>query len=291
MEIHQLKTFISVAQEGSITRASDRLFLSQPAVSAHIKAIEDTLGVVLFVRTVRGMLLTEQGRTLLAQAENVLAEHQRLLVLASQLKAEPSGYLRLGVNGASAAVLAALVAVLSARYPGIELKLHYAGSKEILEQIRDGRLDAGFYNETATPSSDISVLEVARFSIYLAASKGLLDVGGEPNWPLLASYPWVCPTTSTCCGALVEQLFEAHNIQPQMVAIDNEQAIQNLIVAGAGIGLLHENAALEAVERDEIELIYKLATPARTLFAYSSKSPSVPLIRLIHELLVDVIGG
>ncbi|MEG1056341.1 MAG: LysR family transcriptional regulator, partial [Janthinobacterium sp.] len=53
MEIHHLKTFATVAREGSITRASERLFLSQPAVSAHVKAMEDYLGLTLFERTAR----------------------------------------------------------------------------------------------------------------------------------------------------------------------------------------------------------------------------------------------
>jgi DNA-binding transcriptional LysR family regulator len=65
MEIHQLKTFVTVAREGSITRASELLYLSQPAVSAHIKAIEDTLGLALFERTPRGMSLTADGARLL----------------------------------------------------------------------------------------------------------------------------------------------------------------------------------------------------------------------------------
>lgn len=58
MEIYQLRTFVTIAKEGSITRASELLFLSQPAVSAHIKAMEDELGLVLFERTPRGMSLT-----------------------------------------------------------------------------------------------------------------------------------------------------------------------------------------------------------------------------------------
>ncbi|HEY1407941.1 MAG TPA: LysR family transcriptional regulator, partial [Promineifilum sp.] len=68
MEIYQLRTFVTVARESSITRAWELLFLSQPAVSAHIKAMEDELGLVLFDRTPRGMGLTSHGVKLLAKA-------------------------------------------------------------------------------------------------------------------------------------------------------------------------------------------------------------------------------
>ncbi len=66
MDLHQLKTFVTVAREGSITRASELLHLSQPAVSAHIKAIEDAFDLKLFDRKARGMTLTADGQRLLA---------------------------------------------------------------------------------------------------------------------------------------------------------------------------------------------------------------------------------
>lgn len=88
MDLHQLKTFVAVAREGSITRASGLLHLSQPAVSAHIKAMEDTLGLSLFERTPRGMSLTPDGQRLLAKAEQTLAAHQELMAEATRTKGE-----------------------------------------------------------------------------------------------------------------------------------------------------------------------------------------------------------
>ncbi len=114
MDIHQLKTFVTVAREGSITRASDLLFLSQPAVSAHIKAMEDTLGILLFDRTPKGMVLTHGGHRLLVKAEDVLCSHQRFLSEATRIKGILSGKLRLGVGGhASSEALGRLLCSLS----------------------------------------------------------------------------------------------------------------------------------------------------------------------------------
>ena len=76
MDFYQLKTFVTVAREGSVTRASERLHLSQPAVSAHIKALEDALGLTLFERTPRGMSLTADGRRLVVKAELALSAHR-----------------------------------------------------------------------------------------------------------------------------------------------------------------------------------------------------------------------
>jgi DNA-binding transcriptional LysR family regulator len=73
VEIYQLKTFVAVAAEGNLTRAAERVFTSPPVVSAQLKALEDELGVRLFDRTPRGMVLTTAGQRLLAEAHRTIA--------------------------------------------------------------------------------------------------------------------------------------------------------------------------------------------------------------------------
>ena len=81
MELYQLRSFAAVAELGHLTRAAERLHVSQPALSAQIKALEDELAVVLFERGAGGMSLTAAGRQLLPEAERVIAAAQ---VLRSQ---------------------------------------------------------------------------------------------------------------------------------------------------------------------------------------------------------------
>jgi DNA-binding transcriptional LysR family regulator len=69
MELYQLRSFVAIAELGQLTRAAEKLHVSQPAVSAQLKALEDKLGLVLFERTASGMVLTAPGARLLAEAE------------------------------------------------------------------------------------------------------------------------------------------------------------------------------------------------------------------------------
>ena len=85
MELTHLRTFIAVAKEENLTRAARRLFMTPPAVSAHIKALEQELQVTLFERTSRGMQLTEKGKILREKAENTLASAQDLVNYATDL--------------------------------------------------------------------------------------------------------------------------------------------------------------------------------------------------------------
>ena len=124
MEIYQLRTFVAVAREGSITRASEILSLSQPAVSAHIKTMKDNLTLVLFEHTSRGMSLTVQGKKVLAKAEQGLAVHRDLLEEAGWIKSRVSGAFRLGSNrSTNAQVMGKLLTRLSETCPDIEMAL------------------------------------------------------------------------------------------------------------------------------------------------------------------------
>ncbi|ALV05178.1 LysR family transcriptional regulator [Roseateles depolymerans] len=85
MDLQQLRTFTVIAREGSLARASAQLFLSQPAISAQLKALESELGVKLFDRTSKGMTLTFAGRDLLQEASNNLAAATNILALRRNL--------------------------------------------------------------------------------------------------------------------------------------------------------------------------------------------------------------
>src|SRR5882672_107397 len=96
MELYQLKTFVAIAQEGSLTRAAERVFTSAPAVSAQLRALEDELGVKLFERTTRGMALTPAGSGLLDEAERTLASAMRIRSAADQIRGAAQGAVRFG---------------------------------------------------------------------------------------------------------------------------------------------------------------------------------------------------
>jgi len=289
MEIHQLKTFVVVAREGSITRASERLCLSQPAVSAHIKAIEDTLGLTLFERTAKGMSLTSDGQRLLAKAEQTLGAHRELLEEATRIKGRLTGRLRLGAtNNSSAEALGRLLTTVAERCPEVEVALQHGTSLEILNGIRGGSLDAGFYNEAGEPDAVLTTIEVARFAIYLAAPPGLAAISESPNWQAIAELPWICPTSSTCCGQAAESLFKAHQIRPKrIINIDRESVTRTMIAGGIGVGLLHADTAQAARASGEVELVCEAQKAVRVLFAHLAGRTQDPLL----SALTSIVGA
>jgi DNA-binding transcriptional LysR family regulator len=280
MEIHQLKTFVAVAHEGSVTRASERLGLSQPAVSAHIKALEDTLGLALFERTARGMSLTADGQRLLVKAEQTLGAHRELIEEATRIKGRLTGRLRIGTaSNSGAEALGRFLTVLSERCPEVEVALQHGTSLDILDGIRNGSLDAGFYNDAGEPNAELTTIEVARFGIFLAAPPGLVAASESLDWEALADLPWICPTASSCCGRAAETLFKIHQIRPKRVIhIDRESVTRTLIAGGVGVGLLHAEAAKDAEASGEVELLCEAQKLVRVLFAHLASRAQDPVL-------------
>jgi len=154
-------------------------------VSAHIKAMEDTLGLTLFERTPKGMSLTGDGQRLFARAEQTLAAHRALLEEAARIKGRVSGKLRLGTASTSSAeALGRLLTVLSERYPEVEVALQHVTSSDLVDGIRSGTLDAGFYNEAGDPGAEVTSIEVGRLDIYLAAPLGIVGTRLGSRQPL-----------------------------------------------------------------------------------------------------------
>lgn len=280
MDIHQLKTFVTVAREGSVTRASGVLHLSQPAVSAHIKEMEDTLGVNLFERTPRGMSVTREGQRLLAKAEQTLAAYQDLVAEALRSKGELTGKLRLGAgSNSNYEAIGKLLTVFAERHPGVEVALNHRSSLEILAGLRNGSLDAGFYNEPGEDERDLATIEVGQFTTFLVAAPGFVQATHPIDWKAVADAPWIYPTESACCTRTAEQLFTSHGFRPKrVISTDRQDVTRTLVASGVGVGLLHADAAKDAASRSEVILLFEAETRVRVLFAYLASRARDPLL-------------
>ena len=285
MDLYQLKTFVAVAREGSITRASELLHLSQPAVSAHIKAMEDALGLSLFERIPRGMSLTREGERLLARAEQTLAAHRELLDEATRIKGRVTGKLRLGAgSNSNNEAIGRLLTTLSERCPEVEVALRHGSSVDILAGLRNGSLDAGFYNEAGEPDPELVTIEVSHFTIWLVGPPGLA-VAEALDWRALAEMPWIY-AASACCGRAAEGLFKMHQIRPRrIISVDREDVTRTLIAGGLGVGLLHAGTAKAAQARGEVELLCESRSTVRILFAHLGSRAQDPVLLAATAIL------
>jgi DNA-binding transcriptional LysR family regulator len=176
VELRQLATFVAVAEEGSFTRAADRLHVVQSAVSAGVRNLEKELGVMLFDRSTHRVKLTDAGRALLPEARATLAAAQAARDAVDEARGGLRGTVVLGTmqaQGMRAIDLAGILASFRAEHPAVEVEIrHVGGSSEMAHEVRDGRLDLAFVALPGDGPSGLELIPLAREPIMLAVGAG-----------------------------------------------------------------------------------------------------------------------
>ncbi|MBR8129117.1 LysR substrate-binding domain-containing protein [Burkholderia ambifaria] len=170
-DLRQWRYFVTVADERHFGRAAERLSMTQPPLSQAIRALEDALGVALFVRTKRSVALTAVGAALLPDVRRLLAAADALPPLARRLARGEAGSLSLAfVSTADYGLLPSLLRAFGARYPQVRLQLAEATSDVQIDELVAGRIDAGLVIPPVPPrhAAGLSYLPVVREPLVVA---------------------------------------------------------------------------------------------------------------------------
>jgi len=144
MNLQQLRYFLATAEHGSFTAAARSLYLAQPSLSEQVRQLEAELGVDLFARVGRGIVLTEAGRAFRPEAERVLAGVDRARDAVRDVRELRGGTLSFGMFGtASGYLIADLAGDFRKRHPDVRLRLVGQNSSRVADAVRAGRLEAG----------------------------------------------------------------------------------------------------------------------------------------------------
>ncbi|MGB1011077.1 MAG: LysR family transcriptional regulator [Thiolinea sp.] len=151
MDLKQLKTFICVAESGSLSRASDRLHIVQPALSRQIKLLEHEIGIELFTRHVRGMELTDAGKEFLERVGGLVRQLEVSIHDVQSMRGEIKGDVAVGLMPTISTVLSVrLVQRVTEELPGVRLRVAEGYSVHLLEWLQRGDIDVSFLYGSAT---------------------------------------------------------------------------------------------------------------------------------------------
>jgi DNA-binding transcriptional LysR family regulator len=244
VELYQLKTFIAVAEEGNLTKAAERIHASQPAMSAHIKALEEELGLPLFLRTPRGMQLTESGQGLKRKAETILLATDDMVNQAKVYREDLSGSLHVALNTDPEFLrITELISTLAETHPNIKLRLSQSYSASILHDVRDRRIDAGFcfFQNNNSEIEQISLQEIPVRIIAPAAWAAKVEGHSIEQ---LAALPWIKPDDECPFMKIVDGIFKDSGIaMTNYIEADSEDVIRQLVAAGKGISVIKQHDA------------------------------------------------
>ena len=289
MELHHLRTFVIVADEGSVTKAAQRLYMTPPTISGHIKALEDELSVVLFERTARGMKLTRKGQLLKEKAGKTLLAAQDLVNHATEMQTDLIGEVRLGLNGTLTFLqVTPLVGRLAEDCPGITLDVMGSTTGKILEALQSEQLDCGFaFGEIDSPL--LKAVRLTAVSLQIALPPYVADFEAPLSWEAISQLPWIYTSYHCPFQNMMDQLFaEQGVVVPHKVIANDEQTRLNLVRSGVGASLLITAECRAAAEAGELILYSdveekRLSIPLQ--FVYPAVRESDPLLTPVIQIV------
>ncbi|MEO5764268.1 MAG: LysR family transcriptional regulator [Casimicrobiaceae bacterium] len=279
MEIYQIRTFITVAEHGNLTKAALLLHVTQPAVSGHLKSLEQSLNLKLFERASTGVRLTKAGQMLLPKAQAILAAANEFHNAAWNLRGQPTGKARVGtILDPPFIRLGQFMSSLIDLYPWLEIELAHGVSTWAIEQVCNGSLDAAFFMGHLT-RAHVQAIGLTEMAYRVVAPPAWKDRIEHADGAAIAALPWIRAPQMSPHLQMVGELFAQYKLEPpKVVDADQEQTIASLIAAGVGLGLMREDLAFAAQSAGQV-CVWREARPTTTLsFIYLRERESDPVI-------------
>lgn len=232
----QLRAFHAVAAHGGFSRAADRLALTQPAVSGHVRELEETYGVQLFNRTARGVEMTPMGRKLYAVTERQFEAEAQALELLSHARTLEEGQLTIGAD--AAVHVLPQIAKFRQKYPRIALRLVSGNSAELLARLESFAIDLAVTAER--PSSD--AILARRLRVHrLVAVTSQKSPAARLSLAKLAGMPLILREEgSVTRRLLIEEVRKRDLKLSTTIEIESREAAREAVAQGLGIAIMSE---------------------------------------------------
>lgn len=288
VKLERLVAFREVARTGNLTQAARVLDLTQPALSERVAAFERELGVDLFVRTHRGVRLTDAGRALVPHAERALGAVEDGRRVMDEVKRGVGGRLVIGAAPAvSTYVLPGVLRSFNLAHPEVELGVRTGHSEEILEMVLRGDVQLGIVREMRHP--DVETIPLYEDELVLVVPKGH-RFADRVSIAELASEHLVTFDRASSYTELTQALFREAGIVPRgTIELDNVDAAKKCVVQGLGVALLPRQAVRDELAAKTLRPVALAgARPIRRRIVAVRRrdaGPPVPIVTAFLDLL------
>lgn len=271
IQIEKLRSFVLIAEEKNLTRAAERRYSTPAAVSAQLKQLEDVLGLQLFDRTSKGMLLTDAGCRLLPLANRLLGNLTEFETTARAIAGRSRTQLLFGLNALPELLRFEQVLEAAAQeLPDVSLVVRSGNSLDNQKAVLANELDAGFVFG-GRDHDDLERTELGYVNIRTIGPR-TRDLGNLPDdVSKLARMPWISPTPECPYIELMRQTLGPHYAGANIVATSEEEySTIAMVKAGLGLALVESNLAEMAACRGEVRV-------------YPDTGARVPLYLVVHR--------
>ena len=247
MDFDQLETFLEVARLSSFSRAAERRFRTQPAISAQIRSIENEVGAKLFDRSGGRVTLTAAGIVFKKYSEDLLEARRNMLANIAETHKVPRGEIVVSANeGTCLHILPEVFAQFKREYPGVAVSVKRSERGRIIEDVLDNSCDFGV---VSMPVKDkrLTVVPIHRDELVVITAPGH-HLAGHKSATLadVCGYPLLLPKAGRTREAL-EALFQERSLRPNVsMELDSSELLKRFVGANVGVGFMpYSNVAEE----------------------------------------------
>jgi len=248
MDFDQLETFLEVARHTSFSRAAEKRFRTQPAISTQIRALEEEVGARLFDRSGGRVALTAAGKVFQRYAEEALESRRAVLAALGEMERVPRGEIVVGANEATCLhILPEVFADFKKQYASVAVSIHRSERARIMEAIIENSVDFGV---VSLPVADnrLTVVPIHRDELVVIV---------PPRHPLakrknvavsdVVQYPLLLPKAGRTRDA-IENLFHARQLKPNVsMELDSSELLKRFVAADVGVGFIARSNVVEDV--------------------------------------------
>ncbi|KQP37415.1 LysR family transcriptional regulator [Pseudorhodoferax sp. Leaf274] len=289
LNLDQLQTLIAIADLGTFAAAAQALHLAPPTVSLHIKELESRMEAALLVRGRRQAVLTPAGDALVQEGRKLLCASDDLIDLVRRRATGREGVVRMGVSaGVSTRLLPLVLAALSERSPGIDIKLEAVGSADSMQRLRAGTLDIGI---VASPQPAVTQIRLLpwRNDHMVALLPACWDAPEwvTPEW--LASRRWASFAPATQMHGLIAAWFGQAGLNPRpFLTLSYPGALKSLAAASQSAAILPLEEVQDLCNTPEVQVRHLRPALMRPM-AVAHRHPAGPggTIATVLQVLAD----
>lgn len=240
MEIRQLKAFLAIAEAKTFTAGARRVNVTQAAISMQIRQLEEEVGLQLFTRTPRRVIMTEAGEYLLERARKILREHDSALAEIAEVAGAEYGRLRIGTASGTFAMhqLPTILQLVKEKFPNSELTVSSGTSQRLVDKMMHGEIDIAF---VSLPVDNANITTESIFSDEIVAI-------GHPKHSLakekfisaaaLAGEDLILGERGGNTRRMIDEFFAAANVKPNItMELSRQEAINLMVENRLGVGM------------------------------------------------------
>lgn len=256
MNLNQLETLLTISKTMSFRKAGELLNLTQPAVSAQIKSLEDEFQAMLIDRS-QPITLTDSGKVFLEHAEMILQIAADLKQRLSDLNETPQGHIHLGTTTSIAMqILPRVLSYFQNQYPLIKTSIHSMSSANIMQCVDNGTIDIGItYLLDKHPGLEISILYYDSFELVVSPDHPFAQYD-HLSIEELNQLPFIMLSPETVIRRFVDQVFAEQNITPHiMMELSSSEEIKRMVELNLGASIISKMSIQKELRLGTLKMI------------------------------------